>query len=245
MIHALTISALIAFVPPPGGSGGPPIIRSLPQVPPVSSCGNNYTFVNQFESGAQDASSGTVTATVSGIGAGDLLVAWVKSETASTLSSISDGTSSFTMATEKTHSNNDLHGRFGFLLSGNSGATTITATFSANATFRRMIVCQFTHTSAAQFDTEATGTGTSTTPATASLTTCSGAGLVVVGYSEYSSANASTLQVAGNTATGMPTTQPSYKTWTWRYVTSGTITGTGNCSLDVSREWVCNAVTFK
>lgn len=217
----------------------------------ASGGGNTYAFVQAVSTLNGDAASLTIASPSITVTAGNLLVIWVKNETAQTLSSVSDGTTTFSLGTEKTHTNNDLHGRFAYLLSGNAGAKTITATFTSSAaTFRRIIVCEFSHTAAAVFDTQNTGSGTSTAPiviASGSITTNAGAGLALGGYSEYSNDVMNTPRVATNAATGKPNSTSSGLPWMWYYITSGAVTGTADCNMSTggSSDWVVNAIAFK
>src|SRR3990167_9667045 len=94
-----------------------------------------FAFV-QSAANSADASGTSLAITVSSTGAGNLIVVYVGWEgaAASTISA-SDGTSSFTLATLKDGTDN--HAQFLYLLVANSGATTITITWSAARTFRR------------------------------------------------------------------------------------------------------------
>lgn len=218
----------------------------------ASGGGNTYAFVQTVSTLNGDSGSTTVASPSITVTAGNLIVAWVKWETATTISGVSDGTTAFTAGTLKAHANADLNGQFFYLLSGNSGAKTITVTFSASTPFRRIIVCEFSHTSAAAFDTQNTGSGSiAAAPvviASGSITTNAAAGLALGGYSEYSGNTMNTPRVATNAAVGKPNSTSVGLPWTWYFITSGSVSGASDCNMsngNTNDAWVVNAIAFK
>lgn len=211
---------------------------------------NTYAFVQTVSTLNGDAGSTTVASPSITVTAGNLVVAWVKWETATTVSSVSDGTTTFSAGTLKAHANTDLNGQFFYLLSGNSGAKTITVTFSASTPFRRIIVSEFSHTVSAVFDTQNTGSGAGATGpvviASGSVTTAA-QGLVLGGYSEYGAAVMNTPRVATNAATGKPNSTSSGLPWMWYYITSGIVLGAADCNMSTgsNESWIVNAIAFK
>src|SRR5688572_22541321 len=82
---------------------------------------------------------------LTGVGAGNLIVLWVKWEGAAGATiTASDGTSNFTVRPTNDHNgNNDLHGAFAYLLVANSGDKTFTVTWSAARPFKAVHVKEF------------------------------------------------------------------------------------------------------
>jgi hypothetical protein len=202
------------------------------------------TFV-QSQTMFSDASSTTIPVSLTGVGAGNLIVVWAKWEGGATTATASDGTSSLTMGTVGTHSNSDLSGVFGYLLSANSGARTYTITLGATRSFTRMAVLEFSHTGTVTFDAQNTGSGTSTTPTSGNITTTGGTGaLALGGYGEYSGGTLSNSQINGVAADSLISTPALSAVW-YRILSAPFTAGHANVTLSGSGDWVCHILALK
>ena len=200
----------------------------------------SFTFV---QSNVSD--SGTTVA-LTGVTAGNLIVIWVKWEaaTANASASISDGTSSLTMATAGHQGTSAPSGQFGYLLSANGGNRTYTVTVPAGGSFIRLRVAEFSYTGGTlSFDVGNIGAGSSTAPASGNVTTTGTDELAFGGYAEISGATPSSPLINGLTASTLPT-QGSY-TRLWYKTFSSTFTGNASITLSGSGGWVCNIISFK
>lgn len=105
--------------------------------------------------------SGTTCAmTVSATGAGNLLVVFAKSEVGgATTVTASDGTTSFSIGPNVLQTGGDLYGQWLYLLSSNSGKTTITVTWAAARSFKRVRLMEYSASGAFSLD----GTGLAVT----------------------------------------------------------------------------------
>lgn len=179
------------------------------------------------------------------VSANSVVVVYVKNETAQTASSCTNSAGvAFTAATQKTHANNDLHGRFFYQL-GATAATNLTVVFSSSAaTFKRVEVFYGISSTPPVFDTESVNSGTGTAISSGNLTPV-GAGLVLGGYSEYSGGTLSGLLIGTNSGVNIPDNEPSFNTRMWAVQTSGTNTVAATATLSASGAWVCNAIAFK
>jgi hypothetical protein len=206
-----------------------------------------FTFV-QSALHATTANNGSIAKAMTGIGAGNVLAAYVKYEGDDINITVSDGTSTFAEGTQGNHSNNDLGGQWFYLLSANSGNKTITATFDANRPFKSIIIFEFSHTDTASFDAEAGSSGTSGGAGVISsgdLTTA-GAAVMLGGYSEYSSLVTDTERCDDVAADGVVrTSSVANFTVAWYKIFSGAITGDADCNLPGASAWLLRAIAFK
>ena len=108
----------------------------------------------QSQGVSSDASGTTLAVQLTGVTPGSLIVAYVKWEgTAAGTVTLSDGVSPFTADTLNSAANNDLHGRFYYLLASSaSGTVTYTATWSAARSYRKLLVYRYTYGGTVSFD---------------------------------------------------------------------------------------------
>jgi len=185
------------------------------------------------------------TIALTGVTAGNLIVIYLNAEEVTgATASITDGTSALTMATAANQANHEW-GQFGYLLVANGGNKTYTITWPAGADYKSVIIWEFDYGSGTlSVDDEDVGTGSSTSPATASITTTGTDEIVFGGEGNYAayvpSAHAINALAAGGVVTESGT---NYGTMWWRCFNS-TFTGTASCTITTA-EWVCNAISFK
>jgi hypothetical protein len=184
-----------------------------------------------------------LTLQLTNVKAGSLLVAFIKWEgTAASTVTLSDGTSTFTPDTLNSAGNNDLHGRFYYLLASSaSGTVTYTATWSAARPYRRLIIYEYTYSGTVSLDGSSRATGTSGTLNTGNLTTTGANDVVFGAYGEYNANNTTNERINGLVAdqvrrTGF--TSVWSKTFTSPF--TGAATATGNSST-----WIGNAIAFR
>lgn len=188
----------------------------------------------------------SIAVTVSSTASTNLLVGCVRWSNAVTLSSISDGTTSFTLRSTNTLLD---HIALGYLLSANSGKTSITFTFSGSAGFIRAHVWEF-HTDSGTWAFDA-GDGnnngtTPTSPASGSITTATPS--VAVCHMENNNNSSYSSNQIGGTAAGasIPTegTGEIYSSW-YRIMTSGaSVTGTSTLSGGSGVSWSASIDSF-
>lgn len=203
-----------------------------------------FTYV-QAANATTTTSSTSSSVTLNGITAGNLLVLWVKFEGGgATTVTVSDGTSSFTAApTQINHSNGQLNGQFFYLLSANAGNKTITATYGAARSYKRMIVSEYSYSNTAAFTDDAGNYGNSASPSSGNMTSYNGANLGVGGFGEYAGTTTSSETIAGNAASNPAAMTATYAS-SWYYIDSTTYTGPAAGSIS-SSEWVCGGICFE
>lgn len=211
--------------------------------------GASITFLQKNHSTAAGPST-TSTVTLTGVSAGSLIIVGQKSEGTGegAITGISDGTSSFTLATETEHANGDLRWCYGYLLSSvASGSVTYTVTRAASATFYWTFVMEFSYSGgSASFDTENGASGTSTAPNSGSITTGAAKTVCLGGYSHYNAVTISSMLIGGAAADGsQPTTPGSSESAMWYKILNSAGSGTASGTLSGSSEWVCRVISIK
>lgn len=193
-----------------------------------------------------DASGASETVALTGIAAGSLIVLCVKHEGAATTLAISDGTTSATAATKKSHANGDLHCQFFYYLSHAGGTKTFTLTLGAARVYKRFHVWEIAlGGGAAQFASEPSGggaTGSSTAPDSGSMTTAQSTGAAFGLYGEYATRTVSARLIGGLAADdsqGSATIASS-----WAEMLSATLSGSASCTLSWSATWMCCGIAF-
>jgi hypothetical protein len=201
----------------------------------------------QSNSSSTDLTGTTQAVTLTGVGAGHLLVCWLKHEGASTTYSLSDGTSTFTNGTIINHANGDLHGLWMYLLVGNSGDLTYTVTLGATRPFRRLHIWEFSYTGTASLDTQNTGSGNGATPVSGAITTTGTDAVVLGSYGEYNAGIVSAPVINGVAADGSRINSPALSfVATWYTLETATFAGgTASCSLTIADDWLCNVLALK
>jgi len=216
--------------------------------------GPAITFVKS-NSNVSAPTSATSTVQLTTVTAGNLIIVAQKSEGAGeqAISGISDGTSSFSLATEKEHTNGDLRWRFGYLLSSvASGTVTYTVTRgNALACCFTTFAFEFSYSGGtAAFDTEPTGggaSGNSNAPNSGNMTTGASKCVVLGGYGHYAAVTPSAFQLGGTNADGTEPVSPgSGQSVMWYRILSSVMTnGAATCTLTPGENWVCNAMSIK
>src|SRR3990167_91558 len=204
-----------------------------------------FAFV-QSASASADGTGTSLNVTVSSTGAGNLIVIYVGWEgAAGSTISVSDGTSSFTLATLKDATDN--HAQFLYLLVSNSGKTTITVTWSLTRTFRRAHVWEFSYTDTASLDVESTNTATNNAP-TSGVVTTTGTDEVVLGcYKEYAALVLTSPLINAVAAAGSISNSPagSYSSTWYRILTATFTNGAATGTLSTGAALICNLISFK
>lgn len=118
----------------------------------TATTGGGAGSVVQFQSTNSAVSSTTAAITVTATGAGNLIVIGANNSDNRTVSSISDGTSAFTQATNAPGSNGSVRSDIWYLLNSNAGKTTFTVTFSGTSTTKSIFFWEISGTGAASFD---------------------------------------------------------------------------------------------
>lgn len=188
------------------------------------------------------------------VAAGDVLVVWAKHEGANTTFAMAKdagspaNTFTFDAGDEVNHSNGDLNGAMGYLLSAAADASaTFRLTLGASRAFTRFVLMQFRPDSGDTVtkDTSNTGQGTSLTPTSGAITTTGTDEIVVGGYGEYDNVTTASETINGVAATE-PTGSPQAVTSAWYRLLSATFTGgTAAANIGVSRDWICNVLALK
>ena len=244
LLTCMTACAQIVLSGNSSLSGNVSFFNYAASVPDVSLTGN----LIRLWTNSADASGGTIAATVSSPVPGRLYVVWVKAEYPSgtpTISSVSDGTTSFNQFTLIRNASIPGICQAFYLTNVSSGATAITATFSASCTWRRIIVGEFETSSLAVADTFAGTTGSSTTPNSGNITTA-GKGLVFGFYGEGTSAHYGKILIGTNGALAMPFDEPAYVSRMWVRQTQGAETNLSAATTLVSSgQWMAGIAAFK
>ena len=174
----------------------------LASIAPASAAAASFAFLR---SGAASNDSGATTLTVqlTGVAAGDLIVAYVKYEGAATTVAVSDGASTFAADTAVHAANGDLHGQFFYALAAQaSGTVTYTATWAASKPYRKLFVYEYSHSgTVATFDVSGRATATSGTLNSGAVTTTGTDEVVFGSYGEYSANTTSNEQIGGRPPT--------------------------------------------
>ena len=201
----------------------------------------------QSNSAMADPEGTPLTVALTGVGAGNLVVLWIKHEGTSTTVTASDGTSSFTSGTSVSHGNGDLHGRWMYLLVGNSGTRTYTVTLGAQRPYKRIHVWEFSYTGTLSLDVQNIGSGTSAAPASGTVTTTGTDAVALGGYGEYGSGTLSSPLINGVAAGGSRINSPAGSfAGSWYGLLTATFTGgTASATLSGSAEWLCNILVLK
>ena len=201
-------------------------------------------FVQSNACNASGAST-TITCTLNGITAANLIIMQVKWEDSSnTLTSVSDGTTTFgqTAVCSRAGANSPFTA-WAYLLNANSGNKTFTATIPTGSTFRVITVMEFSGGTWSTDATAACGTAESgTAVSSGNITTVGTDGVAVGSYAPNSGVSISAWAINGVTADGHREEDFAsmwYKTYTAGY------TGAATATLGGSQNWVSGAMAFK
>lgn len=204
-------------------------------------------YVQESE-GQGDTSATTVAVAQTGVAVGNAKVCWVKYEGATTTITVSDGTSSLTADTlgQQTHSNNNFHAEFFYLLSSvASGSVTYTATFGASVPYRVIMCWEYSYSGTLVYDTSQFGQGSSTSLASGNITTTGTDEVVVAGYGEFSAETLSSMQINGVAANHTHQLFSPNFTATWDRVVSATFTGQATATIAASADWMVHVLALK
>jgi hypothetical protein len=200
------------------------------------------TLRTSGENGA-GGSGTTVAVNLSGIVAGDLIVAFAGNASDSTMT-LSDGTSSFTGLTAQSLASKQIRG-FYLLASVATGTVTYTATFAPTAVSKELHVWAFNPGSAVSLDTERHDgqAASSTAVSSGSITTTGTDEVVVAAVYQGSNAAVTVMQIGGvNAAT---TIAPGGNQASWDRILTGTLTGSATATLASAQTWLCSVQAFK
>ena len=190
-----------------------------------------------------DASGTTLAVQLTGVTPGSLIVAYVKWEgTAAGTVILGDGVSPFTADTLNSAANNDLHGRFYYLLaSSRSGTVTYTATWSAAKSYRKLLVYRYTYGGTVSFDGSNRATAGSGSLNTGAIATTGSNEVVFGAYGEYDAINTTTERVNGLAADQVLRAGfGSMWSKTFNVPFTGSATAANN-----SLPWIGNIIAFK
>lgn len=210
--------------------------------------GPSFSFVNKTHS-SSSGSSTTQSVTLGSVVAGNLVVVGWKSEGSnSTVSGISDGTSSLVVDGQTNHANSDVRWGFGHILSSvASGSVTYTVTHNIANTFFWTFAMQFSKAGSVSLDVENGSQGTSTAVNSGNVTTTAAVSLALGGYSHYNAVTISSLLIGGSAADGSEAATPAVsESAMWYRILSSIMTnGAASGTLNSSSEWVSRILTFK
>lgn len=196
----------------------------------------SWTFI-------QSASAASNAVSLTGVGAGNLIIFYIKHEgtTASGDITVSDGTSNFTGGTYVFHGSGDLGGQMWYLLSANSGNKTYTATFGTSKSFYSCDVMEYSYSGTASFDTQNTNSGNGTTPTTGNITTTGSTILVACAHGNYNGQTSNTELVGGSSAL-QTVRQGSNGSSLWTKTGSLSAQG-GQCTIGTTN-WLGHIMSF-
>lgn len=212
----------------------------------IAGGGSPPTFHDTAKSGT-DNSSGTDTATADtlAVTAGDLIVVGYKWEGANgaTVSSITDGTNTYSSATAlQDHGNNDLHFQMFYAVAGSTGSITITGALSAARTYRRIGAMSFTKGAGGSgwtLGNTASGTPASNASPSAGSASATGVGAAVTMCGIYS--DRTYTEGSGWT---VPAELTDFMVCGEYQLVSGAGTLTGDGSFNAGVEWICQMAIF-
>lgn len=118
----------------------------------TANTGGGTASLVQFVTSTETANNNTAVITVASTGAGNLIVIGGTNSDNRTINSITDGTTSFTQATNAAGNNGSFRADLWYLLSSNSGKTTFTVTFSGTSTTKSLFFWEVSGSGAATFD---------------------------------------------------------------------------------------------
>jgi hypothetical protein len=208
----------------------------------------DYVLFNliQSNSASSDGSSTTIAVSLTGVGAGNLIIIWVKGDTGGdTTITCSDGTSSLSPGTKVYRSSFGGVGCFFYLLSANAGNKTYTATFGIAKEYRRIGVYEFSHDLTILLDQE-TNVGGSSSGANSGNIATTGTSEVVFGGAStyYRSFTSNTYQINDVSGDGLRAINST--DWLWHKIFAATFTGHAQATISGgSDEWICGIMAFK
>jgi hypothetical protein len=178
---------------------------------------------------------------------GDLCIYGIKWEGSGDVTGISgDVNGTYTMRTEVTHGNGDLHCRFAYKVATGTSSETVTSTTSGTCTFPDAFCLRASASGTIAYDTEANGSGTSTSVASGTFTTATVNGLTCALYGAYSSATLTVPKIGANTGITYPAAQPAEHSWAWSFQNTAQYSGaTATATLSGSNPWIITTISVK
>ena len=189
-------------------------------------------------------SEGSNTVALTGIGAGNLIVLLCKWEaaTSGTLS-VTDGTSSLSLGTRRNFGTGGSI-QIAYLLSANSGNKTFTVTWPSGATYKGLVVMEFSHSRAVTFDAENGASGTSTSLSSGNITTGLASSVIFGGNMSYPGVP-SAFKIGTDAADGNVATDSDLAVLWYKIYTTVQTNKAANCIADAETEWICSVTSFK
>ena len=182
---------------------------------------------------------------LTGVTAGNLIVAFFKHEQTPTTYTLSDGTSSLTIGTEVDHSNNDLSAAFAYLLDANSGTRTYTLTLGASRNHVALVVKEFSYDGTCELDQQSIGQGSGTGATSGSISTTGSECIAIGGVAQFSAGASSNHQIDGAAGNNLEPTGTTSADQCRAWDRVGTVTS-GAATITVpSDDWICNIIAFK
>jgi hypothetical protein len=186
------------------------------------------------------ASQTTITASVSDIPSGALVVVFVDSLTeGATISSVSDGSATLTSTTGI--SGTDHTGQLWYQLASSGGTKTFTATFSAAVAYPGISVQVIAYSGQISYIDSAMGLGNSAAITTGPVTTSGSYPITLFHGSTADPRVKSSVTIGGNTVSNLVQGDFSFEGWYAGAISSGS----GSASIPQSVSWVAGIISFK
>ena len=203
--------------------------------------------VNGSNSNVLYPSGTSITVQLTNVAAGELIVVYTRHDGAPTTMSVSDGTSSFEAGTLTDHANGDFSAQFHYLLTSvATGTVTYTCTVGAARASRMILVARVSYTGTASLDVQNTGQGTSTAPASGTVTTTGTDEIVWGCYADYSGQLTTAEKINAVDADAVIDDSANHNDAMWYRVLSATFAnGTASGTIAVSNPWICHVIAFK
>jgi len=197
----------------------------------------------------QGTGSTSATAALTGVTAGNLIVAFVAWTTlGTTITQISDGTSNLTALTRVDEGVDSAdHGQMFYLLSANGGDRTYTITFSGTSDSVVFWVAEFNSSGAWSYDASNGASGISTAPNSGNISTTGTDEIAVWGNKLFNVA----ATLSNPLINGVTPTEPAYSPVDtyhhlyYRLLSSTFTDGAGAGTYSVSTQWVSLIAAFK
>ena len=208
--HLLALVSLTAWLllPPCGRvvwlAANPQQVMPILGSPAHPSAGgaSTYTYVTWAYVAETASSMGSITSNAITLSSGDALVAFCRNSGGAGDNNAFSSTPSNTWSTLSSTSVAGTNFTAGYVLSAGSGSTTVTCTFTSNASYNSLIVLQYHHSGAsASYDTSVASTGLSNTLWTSSVFSTVGNDLIVACATLNSGTSFTAGSIGGNTST--------------------------------------------
>lgn len=217
----------------------------------AASVDNTFDFVRDWRAESGNSAGNSLVVAVSfNSGATSIKKAFVKNEgnntgTPVTCTSVTGNVSgAWTALTSRSHSNNDMSGRWFYLIGGAGTDTTLTAAFSTTAAnFKIIQVTEEDMFTTAVFDKESVNSGTDTAPTGTAIVT-TGIGCVTAGYAAYNNNAVTGLLFGNNSGWNSPEVNTTF-TQVWGTQTTAAGSVTPSLTVNSSSAWIVCTLSFK